>query len=82
MSNPRNSFSHRLLVRHTQEDEAQCKEYCKGRHRDIDGSARQLDSSDDGRSQEGCAFGKDVVDAKILTGVFSRNDLGEITSRQ
>ena len=72
----------RLFVGKLQEDKAKCEEYRKRCNRDIDRTACQLDGRNDGRAKEACAFAEDIIDAEVFTGVFRRNDLGKVTSRQ
>ena len=72
----------RLLVGDLQEDKAKQEEDRKGRDRDIDRAAGELDSGDNGGSQEGRTFGEDVVDSEVFAGVFRRDDFGIIGTGQ
>ena len=65
----------RLFVGNPEEEKPECEENRKGSNRNIDGAARKLDRSDDRRAKEAGAFGEDIIDAEVFSGVFRRDDL-------
>ncbi len=69
-------FYFRLLVGQFQEEETNREEDGQGSDGDVEGPSHQLDGGDDSGTQEGSPLGEDVIDAEVLAGVLSRNDLG------
>lgn len=72
----------RRFVGKSQEYESDREEDCKACDGDVDCSARQFDSRNHHGADEACALCEDIIDAKVLTRVFGRNDLGKITARK